>query len=225
MGGVERITSILSGQNVATIATLASIGVLTRHALLHGSHAKSYNCLADVHSTQTKKRGPVVLAIAIVVFSYVPASNLFLSVGFYVAERVLYIPSMGFCMLVAYGFWLILQSLRSKRTKGVMLLAIGYLLVTHSVKTVSRNRDWYSSFRLYRSSIATFPRNAHMISNLAVEYNAVLGNDTKAEAVFRMAIELGPEVTKTHLALGKLLNAQQRYNEAEQVPVQIIKFA
>jgi len=38
------------------------------------------------------------------VLPFVPASNLFFPVGFVVAERVLYVPSMGFCVLVAHGF-------------------------------------------------------------------------------------------------------------------------
>jgi len=46
------------------------------------------------------------------VFPFIPASNLFFPVGFVVAERVLYAPSMGFCVLVAVGFHLLLQHLQ-----------------------------------------------------------------------------------------------------------------
>ena len=49
----------------------------------------------------------IVLSLALTVFPFVPASNLFFPVGFVVAERVLYLPSMGSCLLVAYGFTLI----------------------------------------------------------------------------------------------------------------------
>lgn len=34
---------------------------------------------------------------------FLPASNLFFRVGFVVAERILYLPSMGFCLLVIIG--------------------------------------------------------------------------------------------------------------------------
>jgi len=43
------------------------------------------------------------------VFPFIPASNLFFPVGFVVAERALYAPSMGFCLLVAVGFHLFLR--------------------------------------------------------------------------------------------------------------------
>lgn len=42
--------------------------------------------------------------MAFVILPFLPATNLFFPVGFVVAERVLYMPSMGFCMLVAHGF-------------------------------------------------------------------------------------------------------------------------
>ena len=42
--------------------------------------------------------------LALLVLPFLPASNLFFPVGFVVAERVLYMPSMGFCLLVAHGF-------------------------------------------------------------------------------------------------------------------------
>ena len=38
------------------------------------------------------------------VIPFIPASNIFFPVGFVVAERILYLPSMGFSLLVALGF-------------------------------------------------------------------------------------------------------------------------
>lgn len=35
------------------------------------------------------------------ILPFLPATNMFFYVGFAVAERVLYVPSMGFCLLVA----------------------------------------------------------------------------------------------------------------------------
>lgn len=45
----------------------------------------------------------LVLSLALMIFPFLLATNLFFYVGFVIAERVLYIPSMGFCLLVAYG--------------------------------------------------------------------------------------------------------------------------
>ena len=45
----------------------------------------------------------VTFALSLILLPFLPATNLFFTVGFVVAERVLYVPSMGFCLLVAMG--------------------------------------------------------------------------------------------------------------------------
>lgn len=42
--------------------------------------------------------------IMMTVIPFLPASNMLFTVGFVIAERILYLPSMGFCFLVAHGF-------------------------------------------------------------------------------------------------------------------------
>ena len=48
-------------------------------------------------------RGLVSFSLSLAVLPFLPASNLFFPVGFVVAERVLYLPSMGLCLLTAVG--------------------------------------------------------------------------------------------------------------------------
>lgn len=43
------------------------------------------------------------IALALLVTPFLPASNLLLNIGFVLAERVLYLPSAGYCILVSMG--------------------------------------------------------------------------------------------------------------------------
>jgi hypothetical protein len=43
------------------------------------------------------------LSLALMVGTFLPASNLLFRVGFVLAERVLYLPSAGFCALISLG--------------------------------------------------------------------------------------------------------------------------
>lgn len=45
----------------------------------------------------------VALSLSLLVLPFLPASNLFFRVGFVLAERVLYLPSAGYCLLIALG--------------------------------------------------------------------------------------------------------------------------
>lgn len=43
------------------------------------------------------------MGLALGIVPFLPASNLFFRVGFVIAERVLYLPAAGFCILVVTG--------------------------------------------------------------------------------------------------------------------------
>lgn len=46
----------------------------------------------------------LLVALALLVLPFLPASNLLFYVGFVVAERILYLPSVGFCLCIGIGF-------------------------------------------------------------------------------------------------------------------------
>lgn len=110
-----------------------------------------------------------VLALALMVLPFVPATNLFFYVGFVVAERVLYVPSMGFCLLVAVGAdQLCGFARRAARSaaansgngdllRKLVLAALVALVLVLSLRTVRRNRDWLTEEDLYRSGIHINP--------------------------------------------------------------------
>ena len=60
----------------------------------------------------SQRKRIVLLALSMIIIPFVPATNLFFPVGFVIAERILYIPSMGFCILVSLG---ILVSFRATK--------------------------------------------------------------------------------------------------------------
>ena len=65
-------------------------------------------CINSTHEDKDNRWHALLLGLSILIFPFVPATNLFFYVGFVVAERVLYIPSMGFCLLIAIGIHLLL---------------------------------------------------------------------------------------------------------------------
>ena len=100
----------------------------------------------------------ILLSLAFLIVPFVPATNLFFYVGFVVAERVLYIPSMGFCLLVGHGVEMIYTRCRRKPwRKHVLVLWVIGLLAAYSVRTMIRNRDWVSEEQLYKSGITVNP--------------------------------------------------------------------
>ena len=151
--------------------------------------------------------GPsLALALSLIVLPFLPATNLFFYVGFVLAERLLYLPSLGFSLLVALG----LQKLSQRKPR---FAAVGFLLVliTGSLRTLVRNEDWSSEETLFSSGVNINP--AKSLSNLGT----ILHNQGKvdlAEAAFREALLHRGNMADTHYNLGILLQGQGRHVEA-----------
>ena len=200
VGAVPAIRSLTSAWNLATILTLVSIVGLGLYSA-SGKLGKGQN---------------IVFALSLMVFPYLPASNFFFPVGFVVAERVLYLPSMGLCLLVAHGVWQVLKSTNAKHARYLIHSALVGLMLSHSVKTYQRNRDWLTNEDLFRSAVRIFPENGLMLNNVGQEM-IKRGNLTSAVSVFRSAVSASPHITLVHFSLAKALKDLQEYDEAEQV--------
>ncbi|CAL1262263.1 unnamed protein product [Larinioides sclopetarius] len=151
---------------------------------------------------QGMERRRVVLSLSLMVFSFLPASNLLVTVGFVVAERVLYIPSLGFCLLVSHGLQRLMQRgpvIASMCRAGALLLIVFFVL-----KTMARNNVWSSREALVRSGLESVPHNAKAHYNYA-NYKKDVGDKFLAIEHYRIALRLWPNYYTAHNNLGTLL--------------------
>jgi hypothetical protein len=134
---------------------------ITGENLSNSTHSHSSGLNISSHSIDV-----LIFSIALIVLPFIPASNLFFYVGFVIAERVLYIPSMGFCLLVGHGCNILYKKYKNEKNNKEKLVVIGtvFLIVLNSGKTVLRNKDWASEERLYSSGIAVNPPKGKYIT-------------------------------------------------------------
>ena len=200
MSTIPLITSLSDTRNLATLALFIVVISLTLFGL----------------GGNKQKRRVILFGISLVVLSYLPASNLFFPIGFVIAERILYLPSMGFCMLVGYGSWHAMKH-SSKVISCAMKIGLVYLMAVHSTKSLLRNRDWYSEFTLYYSAVRTMPHNGKMLHNLATKYSTK--DISTAQKLMRATIEVEPNFISAYSDLGWLLAKQEKVEEAEKVSI------
>jgi hypothetical protein len=61
------------------------------------------------------------MCLGAVVIPFLPATNVFFRVGFVIAERVLYLPSAGFCLLVIVGLRQLSMFHRARRVSVTVI--------------------------------------------------------------------------------------------------------
>ncbi|KAM7003091.1 protein O-mannosyl-transferase TMTC3 [Tautogolabrus adspersus] len=196
MGTIPLVESLLDLRNLATLMFYAFMGLLAYHSLRYR------------HSSAKI----VIMALSLIVLPFIPASNLFFPVGFVVAERVLYVPSMGFCVLVAHGFKIVSQK---GHLKKISWLIIGVLLTTHAVKTFNRNWDWESEYTLFTSALKVNKNNAKLWNNVghALENQ---NNYARALRYFLQATRVQPDDIGAHMNVGRTYKNLNKSKEAEE---------
>lgn len=98
-----------------------------------------------------------IAAICLMILTFLPASGL-IKVGFVIAERVLYIPSIGFCILISLG----MQKLMKKNPKmeNIVKLAFVSIIVIMMARSYMRSLDWKNEETLFNADLKICGNNA-----------------------------------------------------------------
>lgn len=164
-----------------------------------------------------------LFGLVLLLVPFVPASNILVRVGFLVAERVMYTPSMGYCILLALGIVrtaglvgrFATRVFGRRVTAATITVVLGALVVIPMCLAARRrNLDWQTRFGLDLATIRVFPDNAIALGALA-QQSADRGDLERAERFGRAATRAVPAYHKGHYDLGKVLLRRGRYEEAE----------
>ncbi|KAM9671744.1 protein O-mannosyl-transferase TMTC1 isoform 1-T1 [Trichechus inunguis] len=228
VGSIPLVETIWDTRNLATILLAVVMALLSLH------------CLAAFKRLEHKE---VLVGLLFLVFPFIPASNLFFRVGFVVAERVLYMPSMGYCILFVHGLSKLCTWL-NRCGATTLIISTVLLLLLFSWKTVKQNEIWLSRESLFRSGVQTLPHNAKVHYNYAnflkdqgrnreaiyhyrtalklyPHHASALNNlgtltrDTaEAKMYYQRALQLNPQHNRALFNLGNLLKSQEKKEEA-----------
>ncbi len=130
-------------------------------------------------------------------------------------ERYLYLPSAGFCWMVAWGcvrLWAF-AARRGLSWRRVMVALVGTFTALCLFRIVTRNRDWHDDLVLYARTLAVQPEAWHIHNNLGVAY-WIRGNLKGAEQEWREALKIKPDNDIVLTNLGLLRSKEKRYEEA-----------
>jgi protein O-mannosyl-transferase len=140
-------------------------------------------------------------------------SNIVFVTGMLMSERGLYFPSVGFCLIVAWGLAQLAGRRQSYHYLAMALMTI--ILAAMTVRCYYRNFDWRDMKSFTSGLIEVAPRNPKGHAALG-EYYRNIGNISQAEKSYRQAVALAGQKATYYGALGEILEKQGRYDEALQ---------
>ena len=147
---------------------------------------------------QRKTKSVVSFGILWFFITLLPVSNIF-PVNAYMAEHWLYLPSIGFFLILA-------KSIRP-------LKALYFLAVYFAVLTVNQNTYWLEPVRFYERTLKFAPDSARVYNNLALTYNNT-GENEKALPLLKKGALVDPRRAGTYNNLGLVYKDTGRRNKA-----------
>ena len=145
-----------------------------------------------------KRHVGFTVAGAIYFAAFAATSNILTRTGTIMGERLAYLPSAGFCLLLAVLWnWLAAR----QRTAAIALLAV--VATAFAARTAVRNRDWRDNATLYAAAVRAVPGSSkvHFLRG-----NAYLAENQfePARSEYQRAVDIYPDFPDVIEALGLL---------------------
>jgi Tfp pilus assembly protein PilF/uncharacterized membrane protein len=164
-----------------------------------------------------RRRAPgVALGIVVTFVALLPTSNLLFGTGVVMAERLLYLPSTGFCLAAGAAMeWAASSAFVASRRRVTAAACLMTLLPVSlmAVRSFMRTRDWRDPVSLFEATVRSSPRSALARFGLATAYQGE-GRLQEAELEYRRSLEISPDRAETHYNLAALLAQSGRPSEA-----------
>ena len=121
------------------------------------------------------------------------------------AERYLYLPSVGYVLLLA----ILLSWAKDKLPRAAKSVTIVFIAIVglYTVGTINRNKVWKDNFYFWSDTVKKSPDNAIAHNELALAY-VTQGQLDRAIAELQTILRLMPDNANAHISLGNVYVAQ-----------------
>ena len=150
-----------------------------------------------------------IFAVALGVIPFLLSTNIFVYVGFVIAERNLYLSVAGFSILVCQGLLRLQQ--RMPRLSNILLIL---LLSSFLSKSFVRSSSWATELSLFKSGLTVCYSNAKVHYNVAKKL-ADQNRHDEAVTFYKESIRIEPEYEHALNNLANLLKLEKQFEEAE----------
>ncbi len=154
----------------------------------------------------------VTLGLCWFAVTILPVTNLLFPTGILLAERTLYLPSVGFAFVAA---GLVRWTARERpRSLGMLLVALGTVGTAFMARTVLRNPSWMSTYTMLSTLTEAHPESFLAIRARARGLDEV-GEVEEAARHYEVAVELVPGDYSLLVEAARFYGSHEGWSDAE----------
>ncbi|MCM8790455.1 MAG: tetratricopeptide repeat protein [Candidatus Omnitrophica bacterium] len=143
------------------------------------------------------EKGLLSFSVLFFAAALVPVSNVY-PIGAYMAEHWLYLPSIGFFLLVAWAF----RKICSYRyLKAIGVVAFVSVVACCLYLTIMQNSYWKDPVEFYERTLMFSPESIRANNDLAIAYEK-MGKHQDAIEIYRELIKIDPRQPDVYVNLG-----------------------
>ena len=152
-------------------------------------------------------------------------SNLFVTIGTHFGERLLFVPSIGFCMALGWGFWHFGKGKAEvfhPRSAALSMAFFGIIVFIMATQTIGRSALWKDEITLFTADVVNAPKSTrtHFRLGRALNKKAMTMDEgsaqtslyNQAKSELEESVAIYPKFTD---ALGELGLVHQNLKEYE----------
>lgn len=156
-----------------------------------------------------RKYRTISFSILFFFIALLPALNI-IPINIILAERFLYLPSIGFALFVSFLFCLLIGCVKKPVPKSLLYSVFIIIVTLLACRTAIRNADWSCAEIFYKKNLEINPQSARFHYNLGI--TLVRNNELEpAKEELEKAIGLKNDYTEAYNILGNIY-ALRGYN-------------
>ena len=166
------------------------------------------------------RRAPAMaLGLALLVLTFALVSNVLFPIGTIMGERLVYLPSAGFCLVLATALGYLGGERHDATTPAparwspTLVVPLAIIVALYGVRTVARNVVWREPLVFFTTMTAEAPRSARSHAELGTAL-AEAGRVAEAGRSFERALAIKPEDAVILYNWGNALSSAGQWDAA-----------
>ena len=102
-----------------------------------------------------KKKSIISFGILYYAITFSIVSNILFPIGTFMSERFMYMPSIGWAIIVAFLIMKLSQLIKKEKYQSLSTALIIILITPFSLLTINRNTAWENDYILFTSDVKT----------------------------------------------------------------------